>query len=64
MVTVAPRSARRRQTTEEVTDMTALHEFTATSVDEIYALWEQLRLEAISEADRHEIDAIFARQVP
>ena len=44
--------------------MTALHEFTATSVDEIYALWEQLRLEAISEADRHEIDAIFARQVP
>jgi hypothetical protein len=28
---------------------------------EYYALWDRLRAEAISESDRHEIDAVFAR---
>jgi len=33
------------------------------TLDELYAMWDRLREEAISEADRHEIDAIFSRQV-
>jgi hypothetical protein len=33
------------------------------NVDELYALWDRLRDEAISEADRNEIDAIFSRHV-
>jgi hypothetical protein len=49
---------------KEVTDMTALIDTTVSSVDELYALWDRLRREAISEADRHEIDDIFARQLP
>ena len=28
-----------------------------------YALWDRLRLDAISESDRHEIDEIFSRAV-
>lgn len=49
---------------EEVTDMTALIDTTVTSVDELYALWDALREGAISDADRQEIDDIFARQLP
>jgi hypothetical protein len=49
---------------EEVTDMTALIDTTVTSVDELYALWDSLREDAISAADRQEIDDIFARQLP
>ena len=28
-----------------------------------YELWDRLRLDAISESDRHEIDEIFSRAV-
>ncbi len=49
---------------EEVTDMTALIDTTVTSVDELYALWDSLRQDAISAADRQEIDDVFARQLP
>jgi hypothetical protein len=42
--------------------MNAIPEQTMT-LDELYALWDRLREEAISESDRHEIDAVFARQV-
>jgi hypothetical protein len=44
-------------------DMTTL-ELSAESVEELRALWDRLREEAISDADRHEIDEIFARQMP
>ena len=44
--------------------MTALIDTTVTSVDELYALWDSLRQDAISAADRQEIDDIFARQLP
>lgn len=37
---------------------------TVSSVDELYALWDRLREEATSAAERHEIDAVFARQAP
>jgi hypothetical protein len=33
-------------------------------VTDTIALWDQLREAAISDADRHEIDEIFSRQVP
>lgn len=33
-------------------------------VTDTIALWDQLREAAISDADRHEIDAIFSRQLP
>jgi methylphosphotriester-DNA--protein-cysteine methyltransferase len=48
---------------EEVTDMTTL-ELSTESVEELTALWDRLREEAISDSDRHEIDEIFARQMP
>jgi hypothetical protein len=32
-------------------------------LDEYYAYWDRLRAAAISESDRHEIDAIFGREV-
>jgi hypothetical protein len=53
-----------RQTTKEVIDMTAPTDFSPQTVEELYALWDQLRADAISESDRHEIDDIFARQLP
>jgi hypothetical protein len=49
---------------KEVTDMTTLTDLTPENVHELLALWDRLRDEAISEADRHEIDEIFARQLP
>jgi hypothetical protein len=58
------RPARHDTDLEEVTDMTALIDTTVTSVDELYALWDSLREDAISAADRQEIDDIFARQLP
>jgi hypothetical protein len=33
------------------------------AAEDLQALWDQMRAEAISEADRHEIDAIFSRYV-
>lgn len=39
-------------------------EMSPENAEELRALWDRLRLEAISNADRHEIDAIFARQMP
>jgi hypothetical protein len=51
-------------TTKEVIDMTATTEFSTDTVEDLYALWDRLRAEAISESDRHEIDDIFARQLP
>jgi hypothetical protein len=33
-------------------------------VAELIALWDSLREAAISDADRHEIDEIFSRQLP
>lgn len=44
--------------------MTAPTDFSPQTVEELYALWDQLRADAISESDRHEIDDIFARQLP
>ncbi len=44
--------------------MTATTEFSPEMVEDVYALWDRLRAEAISERDRHEIDDIFARQLP
>lgn len=32
-------------------------------LDEYVAWWERLRREAISDADRHEIDEVFGREV-
>jgi hypothetical protein len=32
--------------------------------EDLQALWDRMRAEAISEADRHEIDEIFSRQLP
>ena len=43
--------------------MTTL-ELSAESVEELRALWDRVRQEAISDAYRHEIDEIFARQMP
>ena len=43
--------------------MTTL-ELSTESVEELRALWDRLREEAISDSDRHEIDEIFARQMP
>ena len=34
------------------------------ALEELRALWDRMRQEAISDADRHEIDEIFARQMP
>ncbi len=34
------------------------------ATEALEALWDQMRAEAISEADRHEIDAFFSRQLP
>ena len=34
------------------------------SVEELLALWDRLRDEAVSSSDRQEIDAIFSRYVP
>ena len=51
-------------TTKEVIDMTATSDFAPETVEELYALWDRLRAEAISESDRQEIDDIFARQLP
>jgi hypothetical protein len=52
----------RTSTHEEVTTMTT------TTIDreaeDLQALWDRMRAEAISEADRHEIDEIFSRQLP
>jgi hypothetical protein len=39
-------------------------ELSTDTEQELRALWDQLREDAISEADRHEIDEIFARQMP
>ena len=44
--------------------MTATTNFSPETVEDLYALWDRLRAEAISESDRHEIDDIFARQLP
>jgi hypothetical protein len=44
--------------------MTAQTDFSPETVEDLYALWDQLRAAAISESDRHEIDDIFARQLP
>lgn len=49
--------------------MTAVTESILSALDaeqlaEQYALWDQLREAAISEADRHEIDDVFARHLP
>jgi hypothetical protein len=49
---------------KEVIDMTVTTELSPETVEELYATWDQLRAEAISESDRHEIDDIFARQLP
>jgi hypothetical protein len=37
---------------------------TPEEVSELVGLWDQMRDAAISDADRHEIDEIFSRQVP
>jgi hypothetical protein len=50
--------------TKEVIDMTAGTDFTPETVEELYALWDRLRAEAISDRDRQEIDDVFARQLP
>jgi hypothetical protein len=34
------------------------------TIAELRAMWDQLRSDAISDADRHEIDEIFSRQMP
>jgi hypothetical protein len=47
-----------------VIDMTAATDFSPETVEELYALWDRLRAEAISANDRQEIDEIFARQLP
>ncbi len=39
-------------------------ELSAENVAELRALWDRMREEAISDSDRHEIDEIFARQMP
>jgi len=39
-------------------------ELSTDTVQEIRALWDQMREDAISPTDRHEIDEIFARQMP
>lgn len=44
--------------------MTAPTDLTPETVDELRALWDRLRDEAISDADRHEIDEVFARRLP
>lgn len=44
--------------------MTALIDTTVMSVDELSALWDSLREDAISAVNRQEIDDIFARQLP
>jgi hypothetical protein len=54
----------RTTTTKEVIDMTATTNDSPETVEDLYALWDRLRAEAISESDRHEIDDIFARQLP
>jgi RNAse (barnase) inhibitor barstar len=49
---------------EEVTEMHDTMELSAENVAELRALWDRMREEAISDSDRHEIDEIFARQMP
>jgi len=44
--------------------MTALIDTTVMRVDELSALWDSLREDAISAVNRQEIDDIFARQLP
>jgi hypothetical protein len=44
--------------------MTTTIEMDPQTVAELRDLWDRTRAEAISDADRHEIDAIFARQMP
>ena len=44
--------------------MTAQTDFSPETVEDLYALWDQLRAAAISENDRHEIDDIFADDEP
>jgi hypothetical protein len=45
--------------------LTDLHRSMAPAdVAELIELWDSLRDAAISDADRHEIDAIFSRQLP
>ncbi len=44
--------------------MTAPTEMGPETVEELRALWDRMRVEAISESDRQEIDDIFARQLP
>ena len=39
-------------------------ELSTDTVQQLRALWDQMRDAAISDADRHEIDEIFARQMP
>jgi hypothetical protein len=34
------------------------------SVDEMQQLWDRLRADAVSQADREEIDAVFSRSMP
>ena len=34
------------------------------SVEELLALWDRLRDEAVSSSERQEIDAIFSRYIP
>jgi hypothetical protein len=49
---------------KEVFGMQASTDLTPETVEELYALWDQMRAEAISDSDRHEIDDVFARQLP
>lgn len=49
---------------KEVIGMTATTDLSPETVEELYALWDQLRAAAISDSDRHEIDDVFARQLP
>lgn len=44
--------------------MQASTDLTPETVEELYTLWDQMRAEAISDSDRHEIDDVFARQLP
>jgi hypothetical protein len=51
-------------TMEEVIGMTTTTQLAPETVEDLYLLWDRVRAEAISDSDRHEIDEIFARQLP
>jgi hypothetical protein len=62
--TLYPTEHHETDTMKEATKMTAPTDLTPETVDELRALWDRLRDEAISDADRHEIDEVFARRLP